>query len=369
MIRLKTTHKNQKGAAVPLRFFRRVPLGKGLTMNLSKTGASLSLGPSGGAVTLGTSGARGTVSLPGTGLFYTVEKRNLFSGSKKRRARDSSDDPDQNAKGFIPPSSPLELGFFDKLLVPKEEQTVVEGFKALITGDDATALDFFEQASKTADARWIAGMMRLKKRDHHRAEAHLNFALENEQDLGVLVGKYQVEVILNLPITQELSAHVKPRRRGTLLALAESYQDRGAWQKAEACLRTLIKEHPEDPVVKLSLVELLSDQNETMSQETAKTLVVLIGEVENLSDVHATLLLYKAKALETLSLLKAALAALTAAHRRKKDRDPELLRRIRYERALIYEKLGRKARARGEFEALYAQDPAFEDVAKRLGLS
>ncbi len=39
-----------------LRFFRRVRLGKGLTLNLSKTGASLSMGPRGAKFTMGTSG-------------------------------------------------------------------------------------------------------------------------------------------------------------------------------------------------------------------------------------------------------------------------------------------------------------------------
>ena len=52
----------------------------------------------------------------------------------------------------------------------------------------------------------------------------------------------------------------------------------------------------------------------------------------------------------------------------KKDRSADLLHALRYERALAYEDLGQKSRARAEFEKLYAETPDFEDVAERLGL-
>lgn len=335
-------------------------------MNVSKTGVSFSAGPAGAAATLGTSGARGTMSLPGTGLFYTVDKKNLFS-TQKRDAKKATEAGKDAA--FVPEGSPLMLGFFERLTIPKEERTLVEGFKALVSGDHARALVCFEQAPNIADARWIAGMIRLKQRAHAEAEAHLNYALKHEAELGALVGKYQVEVLLRLPITEEVSAHIQPRRRGTLLALAESYQDRGALDEALHCLKQLIHDDPTDPVVILSLVELMSDQADPVSASTAKQIVQVIGEVDNESDIHAALMMHKAEALLVLGLGKAALETLTAAHRKKKDRDPELLRAIRYQRALVYEQLGQKARARSEFEALYALDPGFEDVAQRLGLA
>jgi hypothetical protein len=54
-----------------LRFFRRVKLLPGLTLNLSKSGPSLSMGVRGAHVTVGRHGVRRTVGIPGTGLFYT----------------------------------------------------------------------------------------------------------------------------------------------------------------------------------------------------------------------------------------------------------------------------------------------------------
>jgi predicted Zn-dependent protease len=70
-----------------------------------------------------------------------------------------------------------------------------------------------------------------------------------------------------------------------------------------------------------------------------------------------------------LGLLAAARDTLTAALRRKKGRTGELLQAIRYERALVYGEMGQAKRARSELGKLYAEDPAYEDVAKRLGLS
>jgi len=335
-------------------------------MNISKTGASFSAGPRGGALTLGTTGARGTMSLPGTGLFYTVDKKNIWSGSKRARSKSSA--VAGGADREVPVGSPLDLGFFEKFFVPKKERIVVEGFKALVLGDHEAALSAFEQAPNSADARWIAGMMRLKNREHTRAEAHLNYALDHEQDLGSLVSKYQVEVILKLPITPEVTALAQPRRRGTLLALTESYQDRGELDKAKQCLDALYKELPDDPVVQLSLAELLLAKEGPVGESTAKEIVSVVGEIENESDIHAALMLYKAQALHVLGLNKAALSTLTKAYRRKKDRDPDLLRAIRYERALIYEALSQKSRARAELEEIYAEAPNFEDVASRLGL-
>jgi hypothetical protein len=56
---------------VPLRFWRRVRIAPGVTLNLGKSGTSVSLGPRGARTTIGHGRVRQTVGLPGTGLFYT----------------------------------------------------------------------------------------------------------------------------------------------------------------------------------------------------------------------------------------------------------------------------------------------------------
>ena len=54
-----------------LRFFRRVKVLPGLTVNFSKSGPSLSMGVRGAHMTVGRKGVRRTVGIPGTGIFYT----------------------------------------------------------------------------------------------------------------------------------------------------------------------------------------------------------------------------------------------------------------------------------------------------------
>jgi hypothetical protein len=60
---------------MPLRFFRRVRIAHGVSVNLSKSGASVSVGPKGAKVTVGPKGVRKTVGLPATGVYYTTTSR------------------------------------------------------------------------------------------------------------------------------------------------------------------------------------------------------------------------------------------------------------------------------------------------------
>jgi hypothetical protein len=56
------------------RFYRRVHIFPGLSVNLSKSGPSLTFGVRGAHVTLGRKGVRKTVGIPGTGIYYTSQQ-------------------------------------------------------------------------------------------------------------------------------------------------------------------------------------------------------------------------------------------------------------------------------------------------------
>ena len=53
------------------RFYRRVHIFPGLSLNLSKSGPSLTMGIRGAHVTLGHGRVTRTVGIPGTGIYYT----------------------------------------------------------------------------------------------------------------------------------------------------------------------------------------------------------------------------------------------------------------------------------------------------------
>lgn len=54
-----------------LRFYRRVHLCPGVSLNVSRSGPSLTFGARGVHMTVGRTGIRKTVGIPGTGLYYT----------------------------------------------------------------------------------------------------------------------------------------------------------------------------------------------------------------------------------------------------------------------------------------------------------
>ena len=147
----------------------------------------------------------------------------------------------------------------------------------------------------------------------------------------------------------------------------EIYQRQNKWKEALKCLERLRKLEPDDMVVKVSFIELLMELRPN-DPSVFRRVVHMTEGVENDSEIHAALLLYKAKALRRLNLKEAARDVLTKALRRKKNRSNELLHALRYERALVYEALGQHKRARSELEKLYAEASDYEDVAARLGL-
>ena|ERR1700722_8855639 len=70
--------------AMSFRFYRRLRIAPGFTLNLSKRGASLSAGVRGAHYTAGTHGTRTTLGLPGSGISYTA------THSRRRRRSKAS---------------------------------------------------------------------------------------------------------------------------------------------------------------------------------------------------------------------------------------------------------------------------------------
>ena len=343
------------------RFWRRIRIAPGVTLNLSKSGGSLSFGPRGAKFTIGPRGKRATVGIPGTGLFYTTTLPSGRSGGRRSASYSAPAVP------TVRPEDRLTLGFFKRLITPDDEEALVDGCRELVLGNEEKALKHLEKAVHLADGAYLAGFLALKQQRLEEAATYLVTAAEKHSRLGRYFSKYGISATMSLPITDEVSAHVGPDLRGVLLGLVEVYQRQERWEDAIACLERLQRLEPDDVVVKLSLAELLLDARPG-DKNVYRKVVRLAEGIENETPVHTSLLLYKARALRGLSLLDAARETLTGALRRRKGRSEELLRALRYERALVYEDLGQRRRARSELEKLYAEDPDYEDVAARLGL-
>ena len=336
------------------RFWRRVRLAPGVTLNLSKSNASLSFGPRGAKYTISPRGNRATAGLPGTGLFYTVHDR--------KRAGRGGPAPLPS----VPQRDRLKLGFFQRLMTPAEEKRFIDGIRALNDRDQDAALAALEEAGDLPDAAWMAGMIRLRREEFDRARAHFEHVLARLGDLGRLFAKYEIAAQASLPITSDIFAHVLPRERGTRLALVEIAQLEGRHADAMGHIERLMEIDATDPVVLLSFAELALDTPD--DRALMDRVVRATVHVENETPVDTAILLYRGRAFAALGMPDAAIDVFTLANRRRKDRPEGLLHQIRYDRAVLYEQVGRAAQARREFERLYAEDHELEDVCARLNL-
>jgi len=354
------------------RFFKRVKIAPGLSLNFSKGGISPSIGVPGARLTFGRRGPTGTVGIPGSGLYYT--DRLGGKSSRRGRARKASGATRDAAPQRVEqrPEERLRLGFFDRLLMPKREEHFVDGCRAYLEGDASKARAHFEQAHDQPDAAFLAGYLALKDDDLERAEHWLRRALDGGARLGEKLDELGVRIEVLLPISEDFRAVVAPCPRGARLGLAEVHQLRGDDAAALEVLEVLHLDDAEDVVVRVSIAELLLERVEAGHDPdpsaTRRRVLELSSGVENESNAHAALMLFRARALRGLELFQAARDVLTTALRRRKDRDQHLLTALRYERALVYEALGQRSRARGEFERVYAEEPDHEDAAERLGL-
>src|SRR5436189_2120800 len=115
------------------RFFKRVNILPGVTLNLSKSGGSVSAGPHGARVTLGPQGSRVTLGIPGTGLFYTTSfslgKLGKIFGQSSESSTDAAATPPSGETPASPrkgrpggrESAHLTPDFFAKLSPPGEQ--------------------------------------------------------------------------------------------------------------------------------------------------------------------------------------------------------------------------------------------------------
>lgn len=343
------------------RFFKRLNILPGVQLNLSKSGGSMSIGPHGAKLTLGTSGGHVTLGVPGTGLFYTKD----FSLKTLGKLFGQSTEPIESQETSEP--TPVTASTQTPSLPHPDSPDFALACQALARGDEEEAWIHLQKTTHLADASFLAGVLALKKGQLSDAISYLTSAAAREKELGQHLSQQGVAATLSLAITDELAVHVGPNIRGVLLALAEAYQAQEKKSDAIKCLEQLRELEPSDIVINLSLAELLMDE-ETPTKEVCQRVVQLTEGVNNEAAVQTTLLLYKAKALRLLGLLDAAQEVLSGALKRKKNRSDELLRALRYERALVYEGQGENRKARVEFEKLYAEAPEYEDVKKRLGL-
>src|SRR5687768_4917622 len=255
----------------------------GVRLNISKTGASLSLGPQGAHITTGRRGTYFNLDLPGSGAYYR-RKLDTKSDSNKDGENNDSDTPEN-----------LDVGFWGRLTIPSDELALVEALKALAAGDEDRALENARNAVHLADGAFLAGFLLFKRGEFEAAVGAFKQALAAADQLGNYAGKYELDLDVELPVTEAINVHISPSREGVLLALAECHQNLGLTELAIENLQELQRQHPQDLVVRLSLAELL-DQTYPDANSVQQEIVALAEDIHNESPVHAALMYYRASA-------------------------------------------------------------------------
>jgi len=215
-----------------LRFWKRVQILPGVTINFSRGIPSVSIGPRGAKLTIGATGTRATVGLPGTGLFYT-EKLDKKKPREPRAKR-------------IDAAPDTLVGVLDAACDLVED------------GKDAEALARLEARPaklRHADLSFLSGLLYLRAGDASTAASELGGAAASP-DMGSLFVATGIDLDLQLPITEDRVVVIRPDPKGALLAWVEALQRLGRIEEARAALRAALEKEPGDELLTLSLEDL-----------------------------------------------------------------------------------------------------------------
>lgn len=353
---------------MPFRFFQRIRIAPGVRLNLSKGGVSVSAGPRGAQFTMGTSGTRATAGLPGTGLHYTVLNPHRKIKGLAAGATQTNSIP---VTGTAQVRTP-KMSWLQRLTLGGDSKQFINGWQAWGKGDITAALACFNDVSAVsnagADAAWSAGILYTQREDYVRAIACLQRALKTPAALGKAFKEHGFTPKVQVPVTPEIVATMLPSAQSASLLLAEVQQSIDDHPAALATLNLVLPNQASaaiDPVMLAAFGELALESQDANAIHRFNTLAAAI---ENDSAIHTVVMYYRAQGLVNQNLHSAALALLTPALRRTKDRSTGLLLNIRFLRAEVYGALGRKALARKDLERIYAEDPSFEGIRQALGM-
>ena len=349
-----------------LRFRRSISLGKGVRLNFNKSSLGVSAGIPGVRYSVNTSGrSTRSAGIPGTGLYYRSQKGPTRSagGSRQTSNRHGTG---QQPHTSVTPEMAEQVIPKPGLFASATERRFREGLVAYLQQSWSGAAQAFELAS-TADARNLsddfllgAAYVRLER----FADAAKSFEKVVASPQGLpddLMRKYVPGTLeMQLPITERVTVGVGFNSISATLILTELYQELGRRPEAIGLLQRLLEALPDDDVVRLSLADLLYDDNDFAG------LVELTQGVDNRDDVTLATLHLRAKALANEGLVQPAAELLSAGLRRTAGRDSELLKEVRYNRAEAYELLGDKRKAKTDWSKLVAEDPFYRDARARL---
>lgn len=323
-----------------MRFRRSISLGKGLRLNISKSGIGVSAGVKGFRIGIGPRGAYTSTSIPGTGL-YNI---NYWGGSPKKgphcelQVKPNINNPIQETHTRITQEYPslAEVGF-------ASANTLRYWLAA------AASLVFFSSSfgPYLALLLIVLWFRRIRSKPVQLGSKYLKARQYAGFGRYVDAAKLLEEIKAESP-----SPHV-------LLALGHTYYYAKENAKAITCYKEYLSQFPDDTGIKLRLATLLAGE-----KDYAGALSIL-ESLPNSALEDPFVIWLRGGCLVELDKPEAAIEVLKKAPLRKRTPDP-VLTAVRYTLGIAYKKAGNKKRALGLFRRVYADDPGFFDIAEQI---
>jgi len=334
------------------RLQKSIRLGKFMRLNISKSGVGVAAGLGGVTIGAGPRGAYLNLDLPGTGMSY----RKYLTTTKKKPA------PQKKSGPAAAQSVQLPVLSNPGLFASSQEKDLANAMEDYRAGRKDEALEhFLDAADKEAGAAIFAAAILAEKdlKDYRAVELMERVVQSDETFPTKLMEKYLATATIDIDVTPNVTVVVPVDGLAATLLLVELYQAQRRVREAIALLEE-IDELAGEPILTLSLCELYA------SREIWEGIIDRGQGVESEDDVSLEILIYYGRAMQAQGLHEAAVTVFTKALRRKKDRNPALLNEAAYWRAVSYQEQGKTNRANQEFQRLFAEDPAFKDLAERL---
>jgi len=338
-----------------LRVRRSIKLGPGVKLNLNKRSMGLTVGGRGAHYSVNTRGQRTrTVGLPGTGVSYIDRSSARRSPARRPSTRAPA------ALSVAQPAAAPRPGIFAR----HYERAFYEGVENVSHEDYSAALTAFVDADQSDDKHraispaLFAGVLSFQLGDHQTATTYLERIANSAQSLpDKLMSKYAQGLHISVDIDR-VSIPVEIGSLAAAMLLAQCYVETDRVEEAIGIAQQLY-EHTETAGLLLFLCAMYQ------RAEDWDEIVHVTAGISNEDDLTLTLRLWQAEAMEKQDLPDAAFEAYRDALKSKK-RDPELLKKARYKRAMLYLAVGKRAMAKRDLGRLYGEDPDFEDVASVL---
>ena len=280
-------------------------------------------------------------------------------------AAESGRAPDAETRRESAPQDPFTLAPLRRRQLPAPEVAFVDGCRQLYLGDAQAACRCLADSYALVDGAFLGGLLAYQDGRYPDAARLFEYVVSFAGRLGHHFRKYGFWPTVELTSGTGVTTSLGPDWRGALRALSAAYQEAGRPTDAVTALRHLCRFSPQDADGRLQLVELLAE-TWPEHEEAVREVLALTEGVANLGSAHAAVLYYRAHAMRSLGRTEGAYHLLMDLLRTTEDGPPELLRAVRYERALAYEAMGSPQKARADYEALYAEAPDYADVAGRL---